>query len=362
MPHDSTPGPDEERRERGRGGAAGPDTPKTGRTDTKRKAAGRGPRSRPGRRKNDGRPGSRISFRAALRRETAGTVGVLADSVDFRAMRRYPSFTFDDHPDYLRETEALLRTLASRQLHTTVALFDPEDFAAYCSEHGLDPDSALSRARYTAEIPTRGAAVPYGGQPLDALLPQLIDTAVRRATWEYASLLLADIGQCADCGQDIGEAAFDRASHLLLGLLAEAGPGGHHLVCSVSAPEEQLIAVLHADGTEPTGRESTGPEPADVGADPGAAVLDLPETAEFVTVLAAALALGRPGGLVLRTSVPGRPDRLHGWRIHPRGLHPLTEAEVFSAYCTDAATGEPISPEPGVEYRAGFTIPDDITC
>ncbi|MFI8517906.1 hypothetical protein ACIGEZ_08805 [Streptomyces sp. NPDC085481] len=283
------------------------------------------------------------SMRRALRREVPSTVALLADEEDFTAMRQYETFAFDDHTRYLAQIEALLKTLAGQGGHTTVALFDPEDYAEYCADTGLDPDHPASRSRYTAERAATGPRVTYTGQPLDALVPLLIDTAVRRATWEYATMLLTEAGECADCGQDIGRASFDRASHLLLRLLDAAGPGTHHLVCSVPATDEQLLAVLHAT------REATGP-----------ARLDSSEGAEFVTVLATGIALDTPGGVVLRTSTPGAPDRLHGWRLHHGRLHPLSEAEVFDAYCTDARTGEPIAPEAGVDYRAGFPLgPDD---
>ncbi|MFF0451272.1 hypothetical protein ACFYT4_33685 [Streptomyces sp. NPDC004609] len=290
-----------------------------------------------------GRPRNRTSPRRTLRREVPGTVGVLADAYDFEAMRAYRSFSFDDHPSYLRQIEALLQSLAAGHLHITVALFDPEDFAAYCSDEGIDPDTPLSRSRYTAAVAGSGTALAYTGQPLDQLLPELIDKAVRQATREYAAVLLAGVGACADCGQDIGRASFDRASHILMRLLEQAGPGRHHLVCSVAAPEEQLLAALHAEGDSV----------------PPAARIEAAEGTEFVTVLATGIALGSPGGVVLRTSTAGEPDRLHGWRLHRSGLVPLTEAEVFSAYCTDATTGEPLSPEPGVEYRAGFTLTTD---
>ncbi|TQK43230.1 hypothetical protein FBY35_4687 [Streptomyces sp. SLBN-118] len=282
------------------------------------------------------------SMRRTLRREVPSTVALIADEYDFSAMRRYRTFTFDDHSSYLRQIEALLKTLASRQLHTTVALFDPEDFAEYCTEAGLDPDAAASRSRYTAAIAARGATLAYTGQPVTSLLPPLINNAVRQATWEYATMLLADLGHCADCGQDIGRASFDRASRILMSLLDGAGPGRHHMVCSIPAPDEQLIAVLHAEGA------------ADA-----AAQLDASDGAEFVTVLATGIALETPGGVVLRTSAEGSPDRLRGWRLHAGGLVPLTAGEVFSAYCTDATTGEPLSPEPGVEYCAGFAITAD---
>jgi hypothetical protein len=86
------------------------------------------------------------------------------------------------------------------------------------------------------------------------------------------------------------------------------------------------------------------------------AQIDATEGTEFVTVLAAGIALEGAGGVVLRTSNPGTPDHLHGWRLHQGRLDPLTAGEVFSAYCTDAATGDPLSPEPGVEYCAGFPV------
>ncbi|MFI6422449.1 hypothetical protein ACIBG6_34255 [Streptomyces sp. NPDC050842] len=280
-------------------------------------------------------------LRRALRREVPSTVGLLADAQDFAAMRRYSTFAFDDHTTYLQQIEALLKSLATQGGHTTVTLFDPEEYEAYCTETAIDPDHPTSRSRFTAHLATTGARVTYTGQPLSALLPELVDTAVRHATWEYATTVLATAGDCATCGKDIGRAAFEQASRLLVRLLEAAGPGAHHLVCSVPAADDQLLAVLHTHG---------------------ASDLEGTEAAEFTAVLAAGITLAAPGGLVLRTTSPGVADRLHGWRLTDGTLTPLTEAEVFAAYCTDARTGEPLSPEPGVDYRAGFPLapaPDD---
>ncbi|MFD5042027.1 hypothetical protein ACFWNI_33805 [Streptomyces sp. NPDC058377] len=282
------------------------------------------------------------SMRRALRREAPSTVGLLVDAEDFAAMRHYRTFTFEDHAVYLQQVEGLLRTLAAQGTHTTIALFDPEDYAEFCAESGLEPDERTSRSRFTAEIAAAGATVAYTGQPIDTLIPLLVSRAVRRATWEYATMLLAGLGDCADCGQDIGRAAFDRASHLLMRLLDTAGPGTHHLVCSTPTENEQLLAVLH------TARDMDGP-----------ARLASSEGAEFATVLAVGVALETQGGVVLRTTAPDAPDRVHGWRLHRGALLPLTAGEVFSAYCTDADTGEPVSPESGVEYCAGFDIGAD---
>ncbi|MBE4736797.1 hypothetical protein [Streptomyces caniscabiei] len=283
------------------------------------------------------------SMRRVLRREIAGTIGLLADEHDFTAMRRYRSFAFDDHPTYLRQVEALLRTLAAQGNHTTVALFDPEEYAAFCADTGLEPDTPSSRTRFTAELAATGAALPYEGQPLTELVPDLIDEAVRLATWEYATTRLAQIGDCASCGEDIGRAAFSRAMDLLKRILDTAAPGERHLVCSVSAEPQPLAAVLHADRTTE-----------------GATRLDESEALEFATVLALGIATRCPGGLVMRTTGPDRTDRVYGWRLRGDNLAPLTAGEVFDAYCTDRESGDLVSPESGVDYCTPPDLGDDL--
>ncbi|MFE4335776.1 hypothetical protein ACFRQM_42275 [Streptomyces sp. NPDC056831] len=285
---------------------------------------------------------SGTSMRRTLRREAPSTIGLLADEQDFAAMQRYRTFTFDDHTVYLQQVEGLLKALAAQGMHATVALFDPEEYAEFCTESGIAPDAPASRSRFTAEIASVGATVAYAGQPIDTLIPLLVSRAVRQATWEYGTMTLAGLGDCADCGQDIGRAAFDRASHLLLRMLEAAGPGTHHLVCSAPTENEHLLAVLHTE------RDTAGP-----------ARLETTEGAEFVTVLAVGIALEKSGGVVLRTSNPGTQDRVHGWRLARGSLVPLTAGEVFSAYCTDADTGEPVAPESHVEYCAGFDLGAD---
>ncbi|MFD8536889.1 hypothetical protein [Streptomyces rubrogriseus] len=283
------------------------------------------------------------TMRRVLRREIAGTIGLLADEHDFRAMRRYRSFTFHDHTVYLRQVESLLRTRAAQGTHTTVALFDPEEYADFCTAAGLEADASASRARFTAELAAHGPTVPYEGQPLTDLLPALVDEAVRQATWEYTSTLLARLGDCATCGEDLGRAAFTRASGLLRRVLETAPPGSRHLVCSVSGhPEETLVSVLLVD-------EETDGTPH----------IDEAEALEFTSVLALGLATHSPGGLVMRISAPGGPDRIHGWSLRGYGLEPLTAAQVFDAYCTDVESGDLISPESNVDYCAPPDLGDD---
>ncbi|MGA5204633.1 hypothetical protein [Streptomyces variegatus] len=281
------------------------------------------------------------TMRRVLHREIAGTIGLLTDEHDFRAMRRYRSFTFADHATYLKQVEALLRTRSLQGSHTTVALFDPEEYAEFCTQKGLNPDNPSSRTRFTAQIALTGPTLPYDGRPLADLLPALVDEAVRQATWEYATTLLARLGACTSCGEDIGRAAFTRATDLLVRILDTAPPGNRHLVCSVTGPPESLIAALHIT-------------------DDGAALeLDESEALEFTTVLALGLATESPGGLVIRVSAPDTPDRVYGWRLRAHGLEPLTAGEVFDAYCTDVESGDLISPESNVDYCAPPDLRED---
>ncbi|MGW2643066.1 hypothetical protein [Streptomyces sp. NPDC001348] len=280
--------------------------------------------------------------RRDLRREIAGTIGLLTDEHDFSAMRRYRTFTFDDHATYLQQVENVLRTRASQGSHTTVALFDPEEYAEFCAECGLDPDQSSSRARFTAELAATGPAIPYEGQALTDLVPALVDEAVRQATWAYAAGLLGRLGPCPTCGEDIGRAAFNRACDLVVRILDTAPPGDRHLVCSVSGTPEALVSVLHADDDSE-----------------GSLHLDEAEALEFTTVLAVGLATRSPGGLVMRTSALSTPDRIYGWRLRGDGLVPLTAGEVFDAYCTDIETGDPIPPESGVDYCVAPDLGDE---
>lgn len=278
-----------------------------------------------------------------LRSETPSTVAVLTTEQDFAAMRGYRTFTFDDYAAYLRHVHQLLRSLEAQGVHTRVAPFDPDGFAAYCRADGLEPDASWSRTSYTADIAGTGLTVPYDGQTCDELLPLLHALRSREAAWREASRILADAdGAHGPGGAD--EAAFHTAADAVDALLAALGTGTHHAVCNVDGPRGPLLAVLHAV-TRPDGTWDV---------DESALLL-------FCSVLAAGLAGGSPGGLVTRTTVSTAShvsrETVRGWCLQHGWLTPLTEGEVFSAYCTHAGTGDPLPPEPGVEYAAGIPLP-----
>jgi hypothetical protein len=274
-----------------------------------------------------------------LRSEVPSTVGLVSDAEDFAAMRAYRSFVFDDHPRYLQRMETLLRELAAEGIHVTVGAFRPRVYAEYCEATGQDPDTALARTRYTAEVTACGPTVPYVGQPLDHLVQQLGCETDRRTVMERATDLLVQAGDCADCGREIAQEGFGRASQALMKLIRSAGPGRHHLVCSVPAAHAPLLAALHTD-QDGDGRVHLAENDALV----------------FCTVLAVGIVTETPGGVVLRSETAGGPDQVSGWSLRDGWLQPLSEGEVFNAYCTDAESGEPVPPEPGVEYRAGTPL------
>ncbi|MFI6440668.1 hypothetical protein [Streptomyces sp. NPDC050759] len=269
------------------------------------------------------------SRRRALGREMASTIGLLTDEQDFTAMRAYRTFVFDEYEPYLRQVEDLLRSRAGEGSHTTVALFDPEEYAEFCADTGLAPDAPASRSRFTAEVAVTGTTLPYEGQPLAELARNLIDAAVRQVTQEYASEFLSHVGPCATCGKDIGRAALARASELLLCIFNAADPGGHQLVCRVSAVPQTLVVGLRTDGD---------------------LQLERPETLELTTVLAFGIAAHNAGDLVIRTSAPGMNDRIYGWRLQGDGLQPFTAAEVFDAYGTHIKAGDACVTEAHVDY------------
>ncbi|UZJ32553.1 hypothetical protein [Streptomyces endophytica] len=324
------------------------------------------------------RPTDPAAARRSLRREIPSAAAVLADERDFTAMRRYASFPFDDHAGYLRQMETLLRTLAGQGVLTTVGLFDPAAYAQYCADRSLDPDRPDSRSRYTAEVARTGATVTYDGEPLTKLLPLLVAEADRQATWDHATALLTRAGRCESCGADLAHAAFTRAGQAVQRLLDALGDGTHHLVCSIAAGDPPLLAVLHA-GRSPGARPQ----------------LDEHQALVFCTVLAAGLALRTPGGIVSRTTPApddtahdtahdpatdasrapatdashGTPramvrDTVRGWSLRDAWPHALSAGEVFTAYCTDADSGEPVPPEPGVNYAPGLPVtpPPDHPC
>lgn len=314
--------------------------------------AGPGPGLRPGA-AADAAPSARRAARA-LRRLTVSTVAVLPQERDLLRLRETGGFPFAGHDAYLGQLARHLHRLARGGGEVRAALFDPLEYAGYCERTGLDPGRSASRGRYSGEVAAAGVTVRYHGQPVRVLLDELLDAHDRRVTWELCSALLAAAGDCPECGAPLAGCAFRRAGRSVAEIVDRAGPGSHRLVCSLLTEDGPLTATARFPD-----------RPADASADgPGAPE---PDALLLRTVLAAALAVGEGGGLVLRSvpppapppgAAPGEvPQEVRGWGISGGRLRPLTEAEVFMACCTEPGTGEPVPPEPGVRHRAATELP-----
>lgn len=301
------------------------------------RTSGRSPK-RPAGRPRGGIP-RRASVRRALRREAPSIVALLAGERDFAAMRRHRDLPCEDHAEYLRQMDGLLRSLLSQGLFVTVTLFDPEEYAEYCADTGRDPGTPAARARYTADITANGPAVPYTGQPVHRLTSQLDHETGRQVAWDRATDILTTAEDRPDSGRERARTAFERASRALVGLIETTGTGVHHVVCSVQLDDAPLLAVLTTERTA-SGRIHVAEADALV----------------FCTVLAAAAVSGSSAGIVVRSTAADGRDEVRGWSLRDGWPQPLTEAEVFDAYCTDPETGEPVPPEPGVTYRPGLPL------
>lgn len=285
------------------------------------------------------------SARRRLRREVPSAAAVLADEQDFRAMSRYRTFPFDDHRSYLQQMENLLRTLASQGVLTTLSLFDPVAFEKYCADLTLDPDRPDSRSRYTAEVARTGATLTYQGEPLNRLLPLLVEEADRQATWDHASAVLARVSDCpgaAKTSPTPRSPAPPKPSN------SSSKPSAAAPTTS-SAPSRPEIRPCWRCCMPPPRR---APATGSPNRTPSSSARSSP----------AGFALRTPGGIVSRTTpghdTTGGPahDTVRGWSFRDAWPRALSAAEVFTAYCTDADTGEPIPPEHGVDYAPGLPL------
>ncbi|MEV1042957.1 hypothetical protein AB0J01_41315 [Streptomyces sp. NPDC050204] len=151
-----------------------------------------------------------------------------------------------------------------------------------------------------------------------------------------AAALLNSAGSCPCCHRSIGWEALRAADRALTNLVkALPTAADHHHVVSFPVASAVHLASLLFNEAPP--------------------VVPTDEGARLLLAMAAAVTLGQ-GGLVVRTRKDGEPDRVRGWAALYGRLAPLTGWQTFSAYCTDADTGEPIPPEPDTEYCDAFPL------
>ena len=202
-------------------------------------------------------------------------------------MQRYAVFAFDDHRAYLRQMEGLLRALTAQGVHTTVALFDPAEYEEFCADTRHDPDTSRAAPAIRRRWQPRAPPLPTPASPSTSWSPaHRRGGAAGHLGVRTPAASRPVPGDCAG-GDDIARASFDRASAALPRRVEAAGAGLHHLVAA---------SRRAAPRSSPCSRRRAGSGLPEL-AEPGALV--------FCTVLAGGIARHSPGGVVLRTTVPG---------------------------------------------------------
>ncbi|MDN3059370.1 hypothetical protein PH213_33520 [Streptomyces sp. SRF1] len=137
--------------------------------------------------------------------------------------------------------------------------------------------------------------------------------------------------------------AFDTGVLAFEALLGALGPGHHHLLISAHTPEGGSVATASVTvESAPDGH---------VRAEREGALM-------FCHVLAQASLAFERGAVFARSVTPdgGGKAVVQGWALIDGWPRSMSAAEVFNAYCTDLATGDPLPPEPDTEYLAGATV------
>ena len=137
-------------------------------------------------------PADHRAMRRVLRREVAGTVGLLADEHDFAAMRALPQLHLRrPHAPTSDRSKPCSGPSPPRATTPPSPSSTPRSTPSSAPRPASTRTPPTSRSRFTAELAATRRHRPLHGQPLDELVPDLIDEAVRQATWEYATTLLA---------------------------------------------------------------------------------------------------------------------------------------------------------------------------
>ena len=231
-----------------------------------------------------------------------------------------------------------------RAAHTTVALFDPEDYAEFCAE---------SRPRPGRRRPAAPASPPRSPPPAPPSLRRPAPRRPRPAP-RRTRPSAAPPGSTPPCCSPASAPARTAAR-------TSAGPPSTAPRTSSSRllDTPQARAPTTSSAARPRRPNSSSPCSTPRGTRTDRADLDAAEGAEFATVLAVGVATRDPGRPRPAHHGPGHPDRVHGWRLHGgsprtphggRGLRRLLHRRRHR---------RPVSPESGVEYCAGFDLGAD---
>ncbi|WP_327589354.1 hypothetical protein OHA25_21910 [Nonomuraea sp. NBC_00507] len=261
-------------------------------------------------------------------------IALLLDELDLATMASYPSFEFGAYDEYLAACEQSMRSMLQAGHSVRVETFIPAEYAEYCQAEQLPPDSAASRALYAAAVCDEGEPFRYRGEPI----AELVASLAHRERLRTLSIRTMDLLDPLPYGAVLE--AEEYAADLLAWLWTHAGSGSHIFTCHVSdRAHDPLELVAEVELRKNTMR-----------------AVDAEITA-LSLMLSFARAVKAEGSIVMRSFTSrtdpdnGLPVKIvRGWAIVKGALRPLTATEIMKASRTDPRTGDPLPPEPAVEY------------
>ncbi|MBV6697163.1 hypothetical protein KV557_08520 [Kitasatospora aureofaciens] len=261
-------------------------------------------------------------------------------AADFAGLARHGLFGELAHREYLRRTEEQLRALRGQGLEVHLRVMEAADYADYCEAVGLDPGTAVARVAYAGDPELAGEPFVYAGERLAELVPLLLDDHRARVRMSVAcDVLLSAVG--ADlAGQRQLEAVMAYVTAVYVAVAEGAGEGCHLLTLRCHGPEdgEQLTAAaelcVEAGTLFPGGRD----------------------TEAFCVTLAAGVAVGGAGALLLHGDAGPEGLLVRGWALAGGRLRPMGAHEVFDELADGAGRGVPFPS--GALPRPGFALPE----
>ncbi|MQS15110.1 hypothetical protein F7Q99_23295 [Streptomyces kaniharaensis] len=258
---------------------------------------------------------------------------------DFARLSRYGLFGGLGHREYLRRTEEQLRALRGQGLEVHLRVLEEADFADYCEALGLDPGTAAARVAYAGDPELAGEPFVYAGERLAELVPLLLDDHRSRVRMSVASAVLLDTIGDDLAGQRRLAAVMRYVTAVYVALAEGAGEGCHLLTLRCHGPEdgEELAAAaelcVEAGMLFPGGRD----------------------TEALCVTLAAGVALGGTGALLLHGDAGPEGPPVRGWALAGGRLRPMSAREVFDELADGARWGLPFPP--GALPWPGFPLP-----
>ncbi|MEV6975391.1 hypothetical protein [Kitasatospora sp. NPDC093806] len=268
-------------------------------------------------------------------------LALVVRAADFADLARYGLFGGLSYRAYLRRAAVQLRALRRQGLEVHLRVLDPVDYEDYCEALGFDPGEAAARVGYAADPELAGEPFRYAGQRLAALLPVLADDHRARVRLSIAmAVLVTAVGE-GPPGERRLAAVLRYAVGVQPAVAAGAGEGVHLLTLRWSGPEggEELTSAT------------------DVRVERGRLVIGGRDVEAFCVTLAAGLAVGGHGAMVLHgdPAAPGG-QTVRGWALRGGRLRPMTVREVLDELADDVGRGLPFPP--AAVPLPGFPLPE----